>query len=211
VAFERFDAANAKSGPPTIGIQKGGSFSLNHAAWLLLGSPARVFLYYDRDAQAIAFSQAPDDQPSAFKVRSNSGHESEYSTRYVSGNSFLSYYDLWRYAATRVPARKNDDDFLVGELSEAAPTGGSAKAKAKKPEQGRYKGEKVLGDAALVHHGNRADSEPALVGQSGERYCAMGSRCVSFDPTDPQPMPAKLYSNNQGTMCTKCRRRSGVE
>jgi len=89
--FEVFDKRVAISpSEPVVGIQKGGVFTLNRAAFELLGKPVAVELMFNRAKKVIGFRAAPKVLPHAYSVRPNSAG----STYQVSGSAFARYYGI---------------------------------------------------------------------------------------------------------------------
>ena len=91
-AWETFDRriARAIEGQPVVSIQKRGTFGFNRAAWEALGKPDAVSLMYNRQAHAIGFRAAPEDDPRSYPVRMQA-RGSSYQT---AGKAFLQAYGL---------------------------------------------------------------------------------------------------------------------
>lgn len=56
-------------GAPTLGIQRRGNFSLNAAAFEMLGEPEAVHLFYSPSTQIIAINPVQKDTPQSYPVR----------------------------------------------------------------------------------------------------------------------------------------------
>lgn len=115
--FEVFDKkAATASKSPMITIQKQGSFSLNRAAYKLIGEPEAVELLFDRDEQLVGFQAASADSPRAYPIRpqGKSG-----ATLMIAGQAFTKYYELDTSVARRYSAKETDGILILDLKSES--------------------------------------------------------------------------------------------
>ena|SRR5215208_509046 len=112
--FEVFDSKSAGATKnPMVTIQKDGPFSLNRAAYELIGSPEAVELLFDRENQLIGFRPTASDNPRAFVPRPQGPNAS---TVMIAGRRFAQHYELDVSKARRYPVEKRDD-ILILDLS----------------------------------------------------------------------------------------------
>jgi hypothetical protein len=93
MGFELFDKRKAPLAKlPSVTIQRRGLFSLNRAAYKLMGEPTQVELLYDRDAMKIAIRAAHENSPHAYPVRSQS--KKENGPLMIAGTAFTAFYNI---------------------------------------------------------------------------------------------------------------------
>lgn len=149
MSWERFEGGTRTvDAPPAIGIQKKGDFAINYRAWQMMGEPAKLFLFFDKEADRIGFQPTRDDHPSAFTVRSNSGMGS---TRSLAGQGFCKFYGCKPEAAIRAPLHQDGDGMFYVELAEARPYGKGAVGES---QAGRLcaRGERCVGYDPNANH-----------------------------------------------------------
>ncbi len=89
--FETFTRRAAPvASTPLVTIQKRGTFSLNRAAYELLGSPEAVELLYDRDERVMGIRAVDPDTRHAYPMRKQ---PSSYSYLFA-GQAFAKYYGI---------------------------------------------------------------------------------------------------------------------
>lgn len=99
---------------PMMTIQKGGAFSLNKAAYLILGEPKAVELLFDRVAQVIGLRRVAPTERHAFPVRP----VGRGTTFALSGRSFCTHYGIPTDQARRFTARPVGLNVLAIDLNE---------------------------------------------------------------------------------------------
>lgn len=111
MGFEVFDkkmAPLAKS--PSLTIQKRGIFSINKAAYNLIGSPDTVELLYDKEKRIIALRAS--DGPHAYAVRRQST-ERDTGQVVLSAAAFTQYYDIDTTTSRRYQPYEKDSMLCV--------------------------------------------------------------------------------------------------
>lgn len=110
--FEEFDKrAASASKSPFVTIRKDKGFTLNLAAYKLLGEPEAVTLLYDPEERLIGFKAASTDYPRAYPIRT----QEKGTAVTVAGRAFSLHYDL-DVSATRRYAVEVRDGVLVLDL-----------------------------------------------------------------------------------------------
>lgn len=89
---------------PYVTIQKRGTMSFNHSAFVALGSPEAIELLYDRDERIIGVRAVHPGVEHAYPIRATGGGKADSGTWMVSGRAFAQYYGIdtevsRRYAA----------------------------------------------------------------------------------------------------------------
>jgi hypothetical protein len=109
--FEVFDRkAATASKNPMISIQKQGSFSLNRAAYKLLGEPEHVELLYDPEEKLIGFREVSDNSPRAYPVRPQG---ESAATLMIAGQAFTKYYGIDTSLARRYSVEMVDNILVL--------------------------------------------------------------------------------------------------
>src|ERR1700730_4600035 len=112
MGFEAFKRQRAPlTGDPAITIQKRGNFSLNPAAYSLLGEPKAVELLYDSERRLIGLRKAPEDSEFAYMVRPLGGQRKRNTGNtswLISGMAFAAYYGIDTEIARRWNCRLED-------------------------------------------------------------------------------------------------------
>jgi hypothetical protein len=115
MAFEEFTKKTARAaGTPYVTIQKRGVFSLNHAAFALLGEPKAVTLLFDQERQLVGLRPADPKNEHAYDVRPNTRGTSHL----VTGTLFTTHYGIATETARRWRARMIEDGILAIDLTE---------------------------------------------------------------------------------------------
>lgn len=96
-----------------VTIQKGGHFSLNRAAYEILGTPEAVELLYDRENELIGFQPASPKSPRAYPVKTLGTNATG---RLIAGRAFCKYYDIDATVARRFEVEMHDGGILVIDL-----------------------------------------------------------------------------------------------
>jgi hypothetical protein len=115
--FEVFDkrAATATKSPMAT-IQKRGLFSINKAAYDLLGAPEAVELLYDPEEKLIGFRPVAPTSPRAFPVRSQGANASTFM---IAGRAFAQHYGLNTETARRYAVEMRDDILVIDLKSDS--------------------------------------------------------------------------------------------
>ncbi|MBX6765165.1 MAG: hypothetical protein K6T51_10995 [Rubrobacteraceae bacterium] len=107
-----------------VTIQRSGNFSLNKAAYDLLGSPEAVELLFDRERQLVGFRKTDPDNPRAFGLRAQGKNAVSFM---IAGRAFTRHYGIDTTAARRYPVQMQDDILVLdlkGEFADvSAPRG----------------------------------------------------------------------------------------
>lgn len=112
MAFQEFDKrAATASKSPFVTIQRKGIFSMNRAAYALMGEPEAVTLMFDPEEQLVGFKPTLISSPRAFPVRV----QQNGNTFVVGGHAFTKHYGLDTTIARRYGA-ENRDNILVLDL-----------------------------------------------------------------------------------------------
>ncbi len=115
--FEVFDRkAATASKNPMVSIQKQGSFSLNKAAYQLLGEPETVELLFDSEEQRIGFRPVSPNSPRAYPVRPQG---KSAATFMIAGQAFTKYYDIDTSVARRYSVEMQDGILVIDLKSES--------------------------------------------------------------------------------------------
>lgn len=115
--FEVFDKrAAVASKNPMVTIQKGGSFSLNKAAYDLMGSPETVELLFDPLERLIAFRPVPSTSTRAYPVRPQGKNAVTFM---IAGRAFAKHYELDTDIARRYSAERHDDMLVLDLKSDS--------------------------------------------------------------------------------------------
>ena len=94
MAFEVFDKRHAPlSKAPAVTILKRGTFSLNRAAYALIGEPKTVELLYDKSERIIGLRPASDDMAHGYPVRPQTAAK-DTGPVLVAGSAFTQYYGI---------------------------------------------------------------------------------------------------------------------
>ena len=113
-SFEKFTKRRLKVEGPRIGLQNRGNFSLNHAAYQLMGEPALIALLYDEEGRRIGFQPTNKDDASAYPVRKQKAAQSYI----VSGRAFCRYYRITFGDGVQYFTPRLEGDTLVLDLAE---------------------------------------------------------------------------------------------
>jgi hypothetical protein len=116
MAFETFKRQRTKPGEPFLTIQRKGVFSLNRAAFELMGEPEAVELLYDPDSKLIGLRKSDPEVHHAYVVRSLGGRGGD-STFLISGMAFTNYYGIDTSTTTR-RTPSVDGDILIVDLKD---------------------------------------------------------------------------------------------
>jgi hypothetical protein len=115
--FEEFDKRSAiASKTPFVTIQMSGLFTMNGAAYELMGKPEAVTLLYDKEEQLIGFKPANKDRPRAYPVRPMAKSQSTYT---VAGQAFKNHYGIDTSVARRYGVEMRDGVMVVDLKSES--------------------------------------------------------------------------------------------
>jgi hypothetical protein len=115
--FEVFEGrAATASKNPMVTIQKGGSFSLNKAAYRLMDEPETVELLFDREEMLIGFRAVSPTSPRAYTVRPQGKNAATFM---VAGQAFGKYYDLDTTTARRYAVEMRDGILVLDLRSES--------------------------------------------------------------------------------------------
>jgi hypothetical protein len=113
--FEVFDKRRMRQPSACrVTIQKRGVFTLNHAAYTVLGHPEAVVFLFDEAHQRVGLKAAELSQPAAYAVR----HNQKKTNHLVSGGLFTQHYGIPVDQARRFRARM-EGDILCFDLAEA--------------------------------------------------------------------------------------------
>ena len=120
--FEVFDKRSVPTtDQPWMTIQKGGTLSLNRAAFEALGSPEAVQLLFDREEQIIGFKVADPESPIAYPVRQTSPKkQSKNSNWVVAGTAFTKHYGIDASSARRFRSKMENEILMVDLKQEHA-------------------------------------------------------------------------------------------
>ena len=109
--FEVFDKrAATASKNPMVSIQKQGSFSLNRAAYKLMGEPETVELLFDAGEKLIGFREAAANSPRAYPVRPQGKNAATFM---IAGQAFTKYYDIDTSTARRYSVEMQDGILIL--------------------------------------------------------------------------------------------------
>ena len=129
--FEEFDKRAALSNKsPTVTVLSTKGFTLNKAAYDLLGSPGAVTLLYDPDEHLVGFKPSGSDSPRAYKVRPQPKGPSVS----VSGRSFIKHYGIDSSTTRRYEAQMSDGMLVLNLESESAEIAGPWKRRKESQE-----------------------------------------------------------------------------
>jgi len=132
--FEVFDKRAATASKyPMVSILKQGSFTLNRAAYKLLGEPQMVELLFDPDEKLIGFREVPASNPRAYPVRPQGQNAATFM---VAGQAFTKYYDIDTSTARRYSVEIKDDILVLdlkGESTDVTGPRSAMKSRLGKP------------------------------------------------------------------------------
>jgi hypothetical protein len=115
--FEVFDKrAATASKNPMLTIQKTGAFSLNRAAYKLLGEPETVELLFDREEKLIGFRAVSPTSPRAYPVRPQGKNNATFM---IAGQAFTKHYDVDTTTARRYAVQMRDGILVLDLKSES--------------------------------------------------------------------------------------------
>lgn len=117
MSFEVFDKrAAVATKNPMVTIQKGGSFSLNRAAYELLGSPETVELLFDPNERLIGFRPVSSSNPRAYPIRPQGKNAATFM---IAGRAFGKHYKLDTSIARRYSTERRDDILVLDLKSDS--------------------------------------------------------------------------------------------
>lgn len=115
--FEEFDKrAATASKSPFVTIQRKGPFSLNRAAFELMGKPEAVTLLYDEEEEFIGFRPVSLTNPRAFPVRPQGKNAATFM---VAGQAFSKYHGMDTSIARRYAVKMRDNILVLDLKSES--------------------------------------------------------------------------------------------
>jgi len=131
--FEVFDKrAAVATKNPMVTIQKGGAFSLNRAAYDLMGSPETVELLFDPEDRLIGFRPVSSTSPQAYPIRPQGKNAATFM---IAGRAFGKHYGLNTDVARRYSTELQDDILVLDLKSDSIDvTGPRAAAKSRTGE-----------------------------------------------------------------------------
>lgn len=129
--FEEFDKrAAVASKSPFVTIQRKGIFSMNQAAYLLMGSPEAVTLMFDSEEGLVGFKPTTTSSPRAFPVRPQQNGV----TYVVAGQAFSKHYGIDTSVARRYGVEARDNILVLDLNSESTDaTGPRARSRNREP------------------------------------------------------------------------------
>lgn len=124
MAFEVFEKGSAPTtSVPTVTIQKRGLFSLNDAAYKLLGEPDHVAFLYDADEQLIALKPTEETDLNGYPARrqtpANRGKKSSGPVL-LAGSMFTRFIGMDTSEARRWTPELRDGMLIVDRKTEGA-------------------------------------------------------------------------------------------
>ncbi|MUK02544.1 hypothetical protein GM708_11790 [Vibrio cholerae] len=130
MAFKVFEKGSAPAPTiPTVTIQKRGMFSLNDAAFQLIGKPEGVQFLWDGELKQIAVQAVPLTSPNAYPTRRQGpGKESDRGIVLIAGTMFTKYIGIDTSVAKRWVPRV-EDGMLIVDLNEPSQTVASTRRK----------------------------------------------------------------------------------
>lgn len=130
MAFKVFEKGSAPSSTiPTVTIQKRGMFSLNDAAFQLIGEAEGVQFLWDGDLKQIAIQAVPLTSPNAYPTRRQGpGKESNRGIVLIAGTMFTKYIGIDTSVAKRWVPRM-EDGMLIVDLKQPSQTVASTRRK----------------------------------------------------------------------------------
>jgi hypothetical protein len=113
-SFEVFESIHARSPKaPRVGLSRRGYFSLNKAAYQLLGQPSRVLLLYDRERAIVGLKPADEDTPHSYKVVQQGKSQSHV----IAAKAFCDHYEI-AYGDEALHFRpRKEGDLLIFEVA----------------------------------------------------------------------------------------------
>jgi len=122
--FEEFDKrARSSTKSPFVTMLSAKGFTLNKAAYDLIGNPEAVTLLYDPDERLVGFKPSSPDYFRAYKVRPQPKGVSVS----VSGRSFIKHHGIDASVTRRYAARMRDGVLVVDLESESTEISGPSK------------------------------------------------------------------------------------
>jgi len=116
MAFKVFAKGSAPIATvPAVTIQKRGLFSLNDAAYRMLGEPKAVEFLWDEDERLIALRPVPADHLNGYPARRQSLSKGTGPVL-VAGSMFTKFIDLDTSLAQRWTPRLNEEGLLIIDL-----------------------------------------------------------------------------------------------
>lgn len=131
MAFEEFDKrAATASKSPFVTIQRKGMFSMNQAAYVLMGKPEAVTLMFDPDERLVGFRPTLISSPRAFPVRA----QQNAVTFVVGGQAFTKHYGIDTSVARRYGVEIRDGILVLDLNSQSTDaTGPRARSRTREP------------------------------------------------------------------------------
>jgi len=121
VPFEEFEKRmTPPARGPSVTVLSTKGFTLNKAAYDLLGNPKAVTLLYDPDERLVGFKPSVRDSPRAYAVRS---HPKGASVS-VSGRAFMKHYGIDASTTRRYTAEMGDGVLVLDLDSESTEVAG---------------------------------------------------------------------------------------
>jgi hypothetical protein len=115
--FKEFDKrAATASKSPFVTHQRRGPFSMNRAAFELMGEPEAVTLLYDEEEQLIGFKPADSSNPRSFPVRPQGKNAA---TLMIAGQSFSKHFGLDTSIARRYSVEMRDGVLVLDLKSDS--------------------------------------------------------------------------------------------
>lgn len=135
MAFKVFEKGSAPAPTiPTVTIQKRGMFSLNDAAFRLIGEPEGVQFLWDGDSKQIAIEAVPLTSPNAYPTRRQGpGKDSKRGIVLIAGTMFTKFIGIDTSVAKRWVPRV-EDGMLIVDLNEPSQTVASTRRKTEPSE-----------------------------------------------------------------------------
>ncbi|MDE8670891.1 hypothetical protein PY310_20175 [Pseudarthrobacter sp. H3Y2-7] len=123
MAFKVFEKGSAPAPTiPTVTIQKRGMFSLNDAAFRMIGQPEGVQFLWDGDAKLIAIQGVPLTTPNAYPTRRQGpAKDTKRGIVLIAGAMFTKFIGIDTSVAKRWVPRL-EDGMLIVDLNEPSQT-----------------------------------------------------------------------------------------
>lgn len=136
MAFEVFQKGSAPTSTvPTVTIQKRGLFSLNQAAYELLGKPEAVQFLWDSEEKLIALQQADPNDLNSYPARRQNA-AADRGPVLVAGTMFSRFIGLDTSQARRWVPEKRQDMLIVDTKQEGSLVLSNRERGARRREQG---------------------------------------------------------------------------